>query len=156
MVSYLYFLLIPFVYAENITIGGGGNQKCSANLNLSQRTEWHYPLFPIPVVIDSRIGKEKVKMYIHATVIWNKVYRSFLKKKFREPEKYPQKLFVYLIINNNFSEYKESPYIIWASEQSFEDNKVNGRTEYPDKWYWVSYTIKVAHIHLNINRLWYF
>lgn len=54
--------------------GGGDYQLCNVNLTPNQPIEWHYPLFPIPVAIDSRIGEQKTRMYIYATVIWNKVY----------------------------------------------------------------------------------
>ena len=83
------------------------------------------------------------------------MYQSFLKKSFKEPKKYPQKLFAYLIVTNNYSDYEESPYVIWASEQSF-PAKVNGRTGFFDRWYWVSDTIKGAYINLNIHRPWFF
>ena len=62
------FVIVPFVYADTIDIGGGG-RFCNADFTAKQPTEWHYHLFPIPVVIDSRIGSEKTKMYIYATAI---------------------------------------------------------------------------------------
>ena len=43
----------------------------------------------------------------------------------------------------------------WTLEQSFPD-RVNGRTGFFDRWYWVSDTIKDAHVNLNIHRKWYF
>lgn len=100
------FVLTPFVYAETVDIGGGG-QFCNADFTINQPTEWHYPLFPVPIAIDSRIGEEKTKMYIYAADIWNKVYQSFLKSNFREPQKYPQKLFTYFVVTGNHSDYKD-------------------------------------------------
>ncbi len=148
-------LFVYFTYADTIDIGGGGFTQCKADFTLSQPIKWHDPLFPIPVVIDSKMNDKKVTMYIYATVIWNKIYQSFLKKNFTEPKKYPKKLFSYSIVTDNYSDYEESPYIIWLSEKLL-PIKVNGITEYFDKWYWVSDTIKGAHINLNTGKKWYF
>ncbi len=128
MRKYIAFILIwvSFVDAETINIGGGGNEQCDVkNLITDQPENWHYPLFPIPVVIDSRIGEKKATMYIYATMIWNKVYRTYLEKYLKKPGEYPQKLFSYFIVTGNYSDYKESSYIIWTSEKLL-PNQING------------------------------
>ncbi len=154
---FLIFLLIlvPFVYADTINIGGGGTQQCTGDFTSNPPTEWHYHLFPVPVMIDSRMGEQKVKMFIYAIAIWNKVYKSFLETHFREPQEYPQKLFAYRVVTSNYSNYEESPYIVWVSEKLLPIRK-NGVTKYADKWYWVFHTIKGAYIHMNSRRRWYF
>ena len=55
------FTLITFVHAETINIGGGGTQRCNADFTSNQSTKWHYHLFPVPVMIDSRMGEKKRK-----------------------------------------------------------------------------------------------
>ena len=142
------FILIPPTYADTINIGGGGTQTCKGDFNSTHPTEWHYHLFPVPVMIDSRMDGEKIKMFIYAIAIWNRIYKAFTELAFGASHSYPQKLFAYRIINSNYSDYAESPYIIWVSETSLL-KATNARTEYLDKWYWVSHTIKGTHINMN-------
>jgi len=49
------FTIIPFTYAETINIGGGGAETCKGNFDSTHPIEWHYHLFPVPVMIDSRL-----------------------------------------------------------------------------------------------------
>jgi len=85
-------------------------------------------------MIDSRMMEKKIKTFIYAIAIWNRIYKAYTELAFEASHSYSQKLFAYRIVNSNYSDYAESPYITWVSETSLPKIE-NARTEYLDKWY---------------------
>ncbi len=149
------YVLHTFSYAISYNVNA--NQSRCTYVQVNQPTEWENHYIPIPVAIDSRMGNTKVELYINALSIWNKIYRSYIRRELKPSKKYPDKLFSYLIVTSGYSDYESSTKIIWISEKILSNNK-NGETRFLD--HWLTGDIKGAYISLNRSRLiqerWYF